>query len=243
MTQRRSRNRPQPSEFIQRSQRSKDENVASTSVVIPQWGQFDLTARLVEQLRTHEPREAEIIVVDDGSPDFHACEFADDERVQLVRQSHRGVTAAWNRGARQSRSCYLIFVNNDVEATGPLLDRLTRPLQEKDVAMTGCRWRTERGVPDDIAPHMPRELLEGWCFAVRRIEFDIIGGFDERFRLYFSDTDLQWRLLSQRDDLRLEAVPGLPLVHRGHVSTRTDPRRREHHARDRREFVRKWEEH
>lgn len=210
------------------------------SVVIPQWGQFPLTARVVDQLWGYDSSQTEIIVVDDGSPDYTKCGLIGDRRIAMLQQRHRGVTSAWNRGAKRARGTFLVFLNNDVRIEGPFLHRLIQPLDDRGVVMCGCRWRKERGIPRSIASRLPRELLEGWCFAVRRIDFEEIGGFDERFRLYYSDTDLQWRLLSHRTGSRLEKVPDLPLVHEGHVTTRTNPRRRTLHAQDRRVFLQKW---
>lgn len=212
----------------------------SISVVIPQWGQFHLTAHVIDRLRTIETHETEIIVVDDGSRDVAACPLAVDPRVKFLRQRHRGVTSAWNRGARHACGKLLVFLNNDVQIEGPFLSRFVRPLDEPQVVMTGCCWRRERSVPRSIASGFSRDLLEGWCFAVRRTDFETIEGFDERFRLYFSDTDLQWRLLARKTGSRLKCVPDLPLSHEGHLSTRTNPQRREQHARDQRSFLQKW---
>lgn len=212
----------------------------SISVVIPQWGRFLLTAHVIDRLRTFETQETEIIVVDDGSPDVAACPFADDPRVRFLRQRHRGVTSAWNCGARHACGKFLVFLNNDVQIEGPFLSNFVRPLDEQTIVMSGCCWRREHGVPRSVASAFPRELLEGWCFAVRRSDFEAIEGFDERFRLYFSDTDLQWRLLALRRSFRLACVPDLPIAHTGHLSTRTNPRRREHLVRDQRSFLQKW---
>jgi GT2 family glycosyltransferase len=219
---------------------NRQQDILAISVVIPQWGQCSLTAHVIDRLRRYELHETEITVVDDGSPELAKCEFINDCRVRFLGQRHRGVTSAWNRGAGQACGTYLVFLNNDVQIEERFLSRLVRPLEDYDVVVSGCRWRQERGVPPAIASDLPRELLEGWCFAVRRADFESIGGFDERFRVYFSDTDLQWRLLAQKSDSRLECVPNLPISHEGHVSTRTDPRRREHHTQDRRAFLQKW---
>lgn len=218
----------------------KDPVRSTISVVIPQWGQFHLTARVIDQLCQCESDEVEITVVDDGSPELSTCGFIHDPRITFVRQRHRGVTSAWNRGARGACGTCLVFLNNDVRIQGPFLRRLIQPLNDRNVVMTGCRRREERGVPPTVASSLPRNLLEGWCFAVRRVDFETIGGFDERFRLYFSDTDLQWRLLAGQPGSRLECLPELPISHAGHLSTRADPQRRRQHARDRRSFLQKW---
>lgn len=68
----------------------------------------------------------------------------------------------------------------------------------------------------------------GWytaaCLLVRRAAFDDIGGFDERFFLYFEDADLCLRL--RRAGFRLREVPGARAWHVRGASTGTDRERR-----------------
>lgn len=213
----------------------------TTSVIIPQYGQHQLTQRLISQIRRFESPEVELIIVDDGNLD---CDFFDDRpdrKVRYFRQSHRGVTAAWNAGAKLATGDTLVFLNNDVVVSESFLPRLIEPLQQSAIAMTGARLRRESLSPKSHCGKFPRQLLEGWCFAVHRGTFERLEGFDERFRLYFSDTDFQWRLLSLEEHAQLICVPQLPLQHLGHASTRSHPARLQLYEEDRQRFEEKWE--
>ena len=102
------------------------------SIIIPQYGRSDLTRRCVESILAHEMGSLQIIVVDDGSArsDVESIRTQNWRDVEIVRLSrNRGVTAAWNRGAAVATGRYLMFLNNDVIATGEWVDQLCEPLR------------------------------------------------------------------------------------------------------------------
>ena len=71
--------------------------------------------------------------------------------------------------------------------------------------------------------------LSGSCLLVRRSLFDDLGGFDERFFMYFEDVDLGHRI-GRAGHVNLY-LPEVSVVHVGAHSTRSssDRMRREHH--------------
>jgi N-acetylglucosaminyl-diphospho-decaprenol L-rhamnosyltransferase len=72
---------------------------------------------------------------------------------------------------------------------------------------------------DSEAP--PRERDAGWlsgsCLLVRRAAFDAIGGFDDRYFMYFEDVDLGYRLV--RSGWRNRYAPSAVVRHSGAHST------------------------
>jgi GT2 family glycosyltransferase len=169
----------------------------AATIVIPQHGEAELTIACVRSLRRWESENWPIVIVDDGSGP------ADRERIErelpetlLQQQSHLGVTAAWNAGWRWVSTPYVIFLNNDVVARAGWVASLLQPLINGDVLACGTTWRTERGLPADVLARLPStRFVEGWCFAASVAVLERLGGFDESLRLYFSDTDLQSRLM------------------------------------------------
>jgi len=215
------------------------------SIIIPQHGECQRTFNAIQSLQRTQVGDFEVLIVDDGS-DFVTWQQlraqlqaetrpAQAGNLMLLRIPRRqGITVAWNRGASLARGRILIFLNNDTISQGPWLQDLTAPLELDGLNLTAPRAREkqERGIAGS-------ELLEGWCLALRQETFFAQGGFDERFRLYYSDTDLQFRLLQQSASA-LRACPGLPLIHLGHCSTRKLPSRSAEWRRDRERFLQKW---
>jgi N-acetylglucosaminyl-diphospho-decaprenol L-rhamnosyltransferase len=75
----------------------------------------------------------------------------------------------------------------------------------------------------------PAGWLSGSCLLVRRAAFDAVGGFDERYFMYFEDVDLGGRL--GRAGWRNVYVPSAEVVHLGgHATSRAGARMlAEHH--------------
>jgi GT2 family glycosyltransferase len=209
------------------------------TVIIPQHGATELTARCVASLLRHEGAGSEILMVDDGTPGGRIARCGGAERTRVVHGRWRGVTAAWNVGVRLAASEIVLLVNNDVMWEGPALERLVAPLQTGVTELVGVAWRAEPHWPQTLAERCPpRPLLAGWCWGFRRSVWERAGGFDESLRLYFSDTDFQLRVL-ERAMNPLEVVE-VPLRHVGHATTRWLPERRAIWEGDRRRFLEKW---
>ena len=212
------------------------------TIVIPQYEQSELTIRVVEQLRRWESKRWPVVVVDDGSRlESTALVERACRDVRVVRQVHRGVTAAWNAGLRVAATPLVILLNNDVTVSGACVDALLAPLR-RGAVVSGVELRMEGAVPRRVLESVGRrEFLAGWCWAFRRDDVLAIGGFDESLKLYFSDTDLQARLLSSAGGAsEPNVVTGLPLRHLGHRSTQMLPERRAIWRADRRRFIEKW---
>lgn len=169
------------------------------TVVIPECGHHELTDHLVAALRRHEP-QVEVIVVDDGKD----ATTRRREPAAGVRNERcgDGLTAAWNLGVRQASNDTIVLMNNDVEVSGPFVEKL-------QIEATRGIAGPEPWQDDDFK----RDSLKGWCLAFRRATWERLGGFDERFRLYFSDTDFCHRAVAA--GIRLLPVD-VPLRHLGH---------------------------
>ncbi len=91
----------------------------------------------------------------------------------------------------------------------------------------------------DAEGDIEMEMFAGWCFLIRRSVIDEVGFFDERYPLYFEDTDLSLRVLAAGH--RIVQVCGAKIVHLYNRSGSTDPELAMQRWRTSRElFFRKW---
>lgn len=92
------------------------------SVVVPLFNKEEAIERAIRSVLAQSCPPKELIVVDDGSSDMslevaqRALSFADGRvECRLIAQKNAGVSAARNRGAEESRSCYIAFLDADDE--------------------------------------------------------------------------------------------------------------------------------
>lgn len=90
-------------------------------------------------------------------------------------------------------------------------------------ALLGRVWRSNPWSrvyrQEGVDPSLRREVgwLSGACLMVRRSAFTEVGGFDERYFMYFEDVDLGYRL--GRSGWRNVYEPTATVVHTGGTST------------------------
>lgn len=167
---------------------------------------------------------AEVLVVDDGSPDDTAGWLAEAwPAVRVIAlDRNRGFAAAANRGvaAAAADSDAVALINDDVELAPDWLERMAAALEADPAAgAVACKMvslREEgvlydcgdvlrrdgaceqrgRGWPDDGRWDAAGEVFGACAGAAlyRREAFTAAGGFDERFGAYLEDVDLALRL-------------------------------------------------
>lgn len=169
------------------------------AVVIPSWNNPDDVERCLRSLAEQTFRVFEVVVVDDGS-DPTISEFPISHfqfPIRTIRQTHAGAPAARNRGARESESEFLIFLDADIALQPHALERLVAALDahpNASFAYSGFRfgWKRFPSFPFDVArlrqmPYIHTSAL------IRRAHFP---EFDESLRR-FQDWDLWLTMLAQ----------------------------------------------
>lgn len=194
------------------------ECVAGTvAIVIVTFNSVDWVPRCVTAARRAAP-DATVVVVDNASGDGSAalagalgCHV-----IQLERNT--GFAAACNAGARAVDTDWIVFANPDLEiqtldlggvgngvaAVAGMIDRFGAGHKAGVRADTGlvvdfCDEVLLRALPRALAlrlkvTHRQWSWATGALLAVRASAFEAIGGFDERFFLYYEDRDLCKRL-------------------------------------------------
>lgn len=187
----------------------------SWSIIVPTFNRPQALLRCVESLRQHAP-QAEILVVDDGSPIALAA-VIEPWQVRYVRQPNRGPAAARNHGARLAQGEWVAFIDDDCRIAPGWFAAIDRAAKQHPQALLGgavqnglrgnsfaesaqvlidsIREYTKqmrRGPADALAPFFTSNNL-----AVSRELFWACGGFDERLPLAAAEDRefcRQWQL-------------------------------------------------
>ena len=87
------------------------------SVIVPIYKAEKFIKRCVDSILNQTYRDIEVILVDDGSPDFcpRICDqyVANDSRVRVIHKENGGVSTARNVGLDIARGEYISFVDSD----------------------------------------------------------------------------------------------------------------------------------
>lgn len=99
------------------------------SIVIPAYNYGGVVARAVESACAQPGDDYEVIAIDDGSSDdtgavLDRCAERFAPRLKVIHQANAGLAAVRNRGAREARGEYVIYLDADDELVADALDPL-----------------------------------------------------------------------------------------------------------------------
>lgn len=93
------------------------EKTIMVSVIVPIYNVEEYLEECLESIRNQTYTNIEVILVNDGSTDgsIEICErfCQQDDRFKLVTQENQGLSAARNRGVKESIGEYIMFVDSD----------------------------------------------------------------------------------------------------------------------------------
>jgi GT2 family glycosyltransferase len=171
-------------------------------------------AALIPQLAPSD----EIIVVDNADSREIVALVAGVHQAQVLSPGRNlGYGGGNNLAASVARGQYLLIVNPDVLLEPTFLQHMRRAMESvpplalvtatlllpdgrvnalgNDVTYAGittCRGLGDRHRRSSL---FPAPAISGAAFAIRRVDFQTLTGFDEQFFLYLEDTDLSLRAL------------------------------------------------
>ena len=187
--------------------------------------------------------QLELIVVENGSGDgsLERIRTAVPQATVIDAAANLGFAGGCNLGVSQARGEFVAFLNNDARphpewvkaavaefdadpavacVASKVLDWEGTLVDYVDGSLTwyGMGYKREAGHVDDAAYAHPKDVLFGTGAAmfVRTEVFREVGGFDERFFMFYEDVDLGWRLNVLGH--RVRYVPGSLAYHRHHVT-------------------------
>lgn len=215
------------------------------SIVVVNWNTRDLLLRLLGQLFVASRLTIEVLVVDnDSSDDSVAMVRERFPAARVLPQDHNGGFAfGVNRGLEAARGRWILLLNTDADADPAQLEAFVRDAERHpDAAVFGPRILDEHGTTQRSTwrRHLPREHLldalflnrfrsapatppagpvdcvSGCVFLIRRDVIAKVGGFDERYFMYFEEADFCERV--RRAGHRVYHLPSTSFVHAGGLS-------------------------
>lgn len=106
------------------------------TVIVPAYNAEKYIARCLDSIIHQTYENVEILVIDDGShdktPDIVKSIADKDKRVKNIRQKNQGVSAARNRGIRESHGDYIFWVDADDYADQTMIERCIHAFQKTD---------------------------------------------------------------------------------------------------------------
>lgn len=177
------------------------------SVIIPAYNQAQYLPDALDSVLAQTYTNWETIIVDDGSPD-NVAEIAarygeSDSRIKFLHTDNYGLSAARNTGAAHSDGEYLVFLDGDDKIAPEYIENCVKALQSDSYIKVAAPQMQCFGIHQQIWPVVYEDyaqlLINNPLYAtaaMRRADFDAIGGYDERMRKGFEDWELWIRLLA-----------------------------------------------
>lgn len=224
------------------------------TVIIPNWNGRELLPDCLSSLKRQSFKNFNILVVDNGSTDdslsYIRENFPDVEVVFLKR--NYGFSRAINEGVKKSSSKYTVFLNNDTEVDKKWLENLIKVADKHpEVVSVGSKilnfYRRDKidGVGILInevgqARSVGYEEKDGGQFddeayifgatggaaLFRRDLFLRLGGFDERYFMYFEEVDFAFR--AQFAGYKSVYAPKAVCLHKHKASSKRVPQKIEY---------------
>ena len=171
----------------------------------------------IPALLMHISGDKEVVIVDNCSgEDLSEIEQLDDRVKVIYYDQNNGFGSGINRGAKEAQGDWLLFVNPDAQLLGdpqPLLESAQADIGligfslvkedssvqayqfgAKPTPWTMITGSLKRQWPQEVPETVEPDWIGGGAMAVRRSIFEQLGGFDDRYFMYFEDIDLCLRV-------------------------------------------------
>jgi N-acetylglucosaminyl-diphospho-decaprenol L-rhamnosyltransferase len=207
----------------------------SVAVSIVSHGHGKMVSALIDQLRNC-PEVGQVIVTQNVPEEIR---FAPDDLVSVVENSSpKGFGANHNAAFRACRKPSYCVLNPDIELVGNPFPSLSPPLADARGAIVAPLIVSPSGCVEDSARHFPTmsgllkkaagrddgrypmvsgqalvfpDWVAGMFMLFRATDYARLGGFDERYFLYYEDVDICAR--AWRAGMKVVLCPSVSAIH------------------------------
>jgi len=181
----------------------------SVSIIIPTFNGASRIGNCLDALlKQTVGRDAEILVVNDGSTDNTADVVARYSGVRCITQLNSGPAAARNRGTLEARGTIILFTDDDCVPMSDWLTAMTEPFRDPDVVGVKGIYRSRqkslvaRFVQIEyedkyrlMADRPSIDFIDTYSAGFRRDRFLEMNGYDTSFPLACAeDVELSYRM-------------------------------------------------
>jgi GT2 family glycosyltransferase len=170
------------------------------SFIIINYNTAKLTRACLESIFKYcQASEFEIILVDNNSKieDINILKDVFGDRIKvIINNKNLGFAKANNQGAKIAKGEYSFFLNSDTFITQDILSPIEEFFKKNnEVGVIAPRLILKAGEDQSYAfAHKKNSKDLAWvsgaALVIRQDIFNKIGGWDERFFMYFEDVDL-----------------------------------------------------
>ena len=198
----------------------------SVSIIIPTFNGASRIGNCLDALLQQTAgRNAEILVVNDGSTDNTVDVVGRYPGVRLITQANAGPAAARNRGALEAQGTIILFTDDDCVPTPDWLDAMLEPFQDAEVVGAKGVYRTRqkslvaRFVQIEyedryrLMSHLDSiDFIDTYSAAFRRERFLEMAGYDTSFPVACAeDVELSYRMSAR--GWKMKFVPTAAVYH------------------------------
>lgn len=220
----------------------------TVSVLIVDFYTRELSLDLARDLEDDDS-VGEVLIVDNTGDSQYQAGWLEQGKMRVVRSPTRaGYGSGLNRGAREvTKSAYLLLANSDLRVASGTVGSLVEGLESRNLGAVGPVILGESGhTQADSAGRFPDirtrgdgpDWITGACILTSKDLFDELGGFDERFDMYWEDVDFCRRLHER--GLRVSIDDGLIVRHQSGASIATASARYARARTGRQTYLAKW---
>lgn len=176
------------------------------SIIVPFFNAEKTIITTIKSVINQSLTDWELILVDDGSTDdylINCNEFLRDSRIQLIRQSNQGVSAARNFGAVHAKSRYIVFLDADDSISKThLADFISESVDDPELVtceikifISNVEKKSNSRKSASYKPSIPGSWM------IKRDIFLKLEGFDERLK-FAENTEFFFRFDQQKRYLK-----------------------------------------